>query len=554
MIIRANANEIPEAINYICDTLKEKKVASKDVTMTALRAEDIIGAMIRHAAGQEERIGINVIARFDKVTVCISAQGDEFSMNELASAWQMELDDESDAQVKSVITDLYKRVFGNSVSLKNSKGVNKAVITVTKSKYRQLFLTLGALAAGILAGILLKTCVPEEAGQAVTENLLSPVNTMFMNALKMVVAPLVLFSIASSIADLEDMKTLGRIAGKVVGMYFVTSMIAILVGIATWHIFPIGDAALKAGVSSEAAAATIAKGEGVSTSVIDTIVGIIPSDIINPFLSADMLQIIFIAVMIGVSCGLLSDKIICFKDVLSDGYQVFSKITALIISVMPLAVFCAMAKMVLSMDLKSLFSVFAWVPTIYFGDVLMMIVYALIILLVGRLNPITFFRKYYPAMLTAFTFASSNASLPTSIATCDRSLGISKKIYSFSLPLGATINMDGSCITQIVSALFMAKIFGIPVNAPVILTLAITVFVLSVGAPGVPGGALVCISLLVPQIGIPAEAISLIMGLYSLVAMMQTCTNVTGDAAVTLVVARSEGMLDREVYDKGVKH
>jgi Na+/H+-dicarboxylate symporter len=282
-------------------------------------------------------------------------------------------------------------------------------------------------------------------------------------------------------------------------------------------------------------------------------VGIIPSDIINPFLSADMLQIIFIAVMIGVSCGLLSDKIICFKDVLSDGYQVFSKITALIISVMPLAVFCAMAKMVLSMDLKSLFSVFAWVPTIYFGDVLMMIVYALIILLVGRLNPITFFRKYYQAMLTAFTFASSNASLHTSMATCDKSLGISKKIYSFSLPLGATINMDGSCITQIVSALFMAKIFGIPVNAPVILTLAITVFVLSVGAPGVPGGALVCISLLVPQIGIPAEAISLIMGLYSLVGMMQTCTNVTGDAAVTLVVARSEGMLEREVYEKSVR-
>lgn len=553
MIIHADPNEIPEAINFIRDTLKEKKIAGKDVAITALRAEDIMCAMIRHAAKPDEKIGINVIVSFAKVEVRISAQGDEFSMNELASAWQMELDDESDAESKSVITDLYKRVFGSSVSLKNSRGVNKAVITVTKSKYRQLYLTLGALVAGILTGIILKMCFPAAVGETLTKNLLSPVNTMFLNALKMVVAPLVLFSIASSIADLEDMRTLGRIAGKVMGSYFVTSMIAILIGIATWHIFPIGNTVLKEAVSSEAAAATIAKGEGVSTSVIDTIVGIIPADIINPFLSADMLQIIFIAVMVGVACGLLSDKISCFKEVLSDGYQIFSRITTLIISVMPIAIFCAMAKMVLAMDLMSLLSVFTWVPTIYFGDILMMIVYALMILVIGRLNPLTFFKKYYPAMLAAFTFASSNAALPTSMETAGDSLGISKKIYSFSLPLGATINMDGSCITQMVSALFMAKIFGIPVNAPVVLTLAITVFVLSVGAPGVPGGALVCISLLVPQIGIPAEAISLIMGLYSLVGMMQTCTNVTGDAAVTLVVARSEGMLDREIYDKGAK-
>ena len=239
-----------------------------------------------------------------------------------------------------------------------------------------------------------------------------------------------------------------------------------------------------------------------------TITDIIPSDIINPFLSANMLQIIFIAVMMGVACGFLSDKITIFKDFLSDGYQVFSRLTVIIISVMPLAIFCAMAKMVLAMDLKSLLSVFTWVPTIYFGDILMMIVYSLLILLIGRLNPVTFFRKFYPAMLAGFTFASSNAALPTSMETCDKSLGVSKKIYSFSLPLGA---------------------------------------------PGVPGGTLVCISMLVPQIGIPAEAISLIMGLYSLVGMMQVCTNVTGDAAVTLIVARSEGLLDLDVYNKGKK-
>lgn len=550
MTIKADPNEISVAISHLHDVLKEKKIKAKDVAIATLRAEDIIGALIRHTAGPDEKIGIRVISNLSGVEVRISAPGDAFSMDELASAWQMELDEDSDADTRSALTNLYKRIFGSSISLKNSGGVNKAVIAVTRSRYLQLYLTLGALFAGILTGALLKTVFPEAVGEVLGKNLFAPVNTMFLNALKMVVAPLVMFSIASSIADLEDMRTLGRIAGKVTGSYFVTSVIAILIGIATWHIFPIGNTALRAAVSNEAAAATIAKGEGVSTSVIDTIVGIVPADIINPFLSANMLQIIFIAVMIGIACGLLSDRINCFKEILIEGYQVFSKITAMIISVMPVAVFCSMAKMVLTMDMKHLLSVFTWVPVNYFGDIMMMIVYALIILAAGRLNPVTFFKKFYPPMLAAFTFASSNAALPTSMEACGGPLGISKKIYSFSLPLGATINMDGSCITQMVSALFMAKIFGIPVNASVILTLSITIFVLSVGAPGVPGGALVCISLLVPQIGIPAEAISLIMGLYPLVGMMQTCTNVTGDAAVTLVVARSEGLLDIDVFNR----
>ena len=128
-------------------------------------------------------------------------------------------------------------------------------------------------------------------------------------------------------------------------------------------------------------------------------------------------------------------------------------------------------------------------------------------------------------------------------------MGVSSRVYSFSLPLGATINMDGSCITLMISALFMARIFGIPATGGVLLSLFIAIMVLSVGSPGVPGGNLVCLALLIPQIGVPAEAISLVMGLYPLVSMMQTCANVTSDAVVTTIVARSEGLLDEKKYN-----
>nr|MCR5106708.1 dicarboxylate/amino acid:cation symporter [Lachnospiraceae bacterium] len=206
-----------------------------------------------------------------------------------------------------------------------------------------------------------------------------------------------------------------------------------------------------------------------------------------------------------------------------------------------------MAKMMATMDLKNLLHAIFWIPVIYFGDILMICVYSILLLLFAGLNPLIFLKKYLPAMISAFTLSSSNAALPSSMKACEE-IGISKKIYSFSLPLGSTINMDGSCITLMVTAMFFAKIFGIPITGSVLFSLFISIMILSVGSPGVPGGVLVCITLLVPQIGIPAEAASIVMGMYPLVSMMQTCANVTGDAVVSAIVAKKENELDVAKY------
>lgn len=343
------------------------------------------------------------------------------------------------------------------------------------------------------------------------------------------------------------MKALGRIGGKVIGTYFFTSLLAVFLGAGIYGIFRIGDPAL-AGAVTDAASSAIEKSTAVSTSAKDMIMGIIPSDIITPFLNMDMLQVIFIAFLLGFTTKKIGQYSETFRTALNTGNAVFSQATAIIISFMPLSVFCSMAKMIISLDIKNLLKLLTWPATIYFADILMICVYGLLLLIVGRLNPVTFFRKFSPAMLSAFTMASSSATIPVSIEICKDRLGIAKKVYSFSIPLGATINMDGSCITQMISALFMAKIFGVPMTMSLVFSMALTIFVLSVGAPGVPGGALVCIALLLPQYGIPVEGISLIMGLYSLVGMMQTCVNVTGDATVTTIVAKSEGLMDMEKF------
>ena len=211
-----------------------------------------------------------------------------------------------------------------------------------------------------------------------------------------------------------------------------------------------------------------------------------------------------------------SKKAPLLRDIIKTMNKGFSMITGGIVSFIPLIVFCSMAKMMINMNLTSLKDVLVWVPVIYAGDAIMICVYLLILLIIGRLNPIKFLGHYYPAMISGFTLASSNAALPSSIKSCEK-MGVSEKIYSFSLPLGATINMDGSCITLIISALYFARIYRLPVTPNMLLSLFIAIIVLSMGSPGVPGGNLVCLTLLIPQIGVPAEAISLVMGLYPIV-------------------------------------
>jgi|GEM_PF-20169 len=534
---------IEPAITFIEQELSKKKIDSRTLAKTLLTAEEVLRATIEHAVSGQELLSVKVLTFPTGTELRVSAKGSPFDVSAVEEGFLFDDDAESAAVVRALV----ERVMGGNVSVRNRLGVNISVVRVTTSRYRSLAFTAGALILGLLVGFLMKGLFPESFNSAVTRHVFMPIDTMFLNALGFIVAPLVLFSIASSIADFGDMKALGRIAVKVIFSYFFTSLLAILLALAVYLLIPIGDPALCSVITISADSVT-GKGLGISDTIKETIVGIIPGDIVSPFQNAAMLQILFIAVMLGLAASALSGKLRVFHDILHDFYAVFSRITTMIIEVMPLAVFCSMARIILTMDGKSLLSVFSWIPTIYLADILMFGVYALLILLVARLNPLTFFQKYHPTMLMAFTLSSSNACLPESMEACGKGLGISRKVYSFSLPLGATINMDGGCITQMISALFMAKIFGVPLSGPMIFSLILSIFILSVGAPGVPGGALVCLSILLPQLGIPVEALSLIMGLYCIVDMMQTCVNVTGDAAVTLITAQSEKLVDRNLY------
>ncbi|MCR4591167.1 MAG: dicarboxylate/amino acid:cation symporter [Lachnospiraceae bacterium] len=544
--LKCSNDSIAEGLDFIRKALDERKVASKEAARTVLTSEEVLAKLISNAADPAEDIKIEVGGILGNVEVRFRARGTAFDAADIEKELLFEQEDE---EANAVIRRLLDKILKDDIQIKNSSGVNTVAVRVKKSAYSSLVLTLIALVLGIATGLIMQSVLPADAAKGVSTNLFVPVYTVFMNALKMIVAPLVFFSIAASIADFGDIKALGRIAIKVVIMYICTSAIAICIGFFTYNLFPIGHTSLAAAVSEEAAADTLAKGEDVKISIKDTLVGVVPSDIVTPFQKSDMLQIIFMAVILGLAAAVLAKKYPLAKEILAVFNAIFSKITTVLVGFIPLIVFCSMAKMMINMNLADLANVILWVPVIYFGDLLMIIVYLLLLLIFAGLNPLTFLMKYYPAMVSAFTFASSNAALPSSLKQCDE-MGVSPKVYSFSLPLGATINMDGNCISLMITALFFAKIFNIPASGSVLLSLFISIIVLSVGSPGVPGGNLVCIALLVPQIGIPAEAISLVMGLYPLMGMMQACTNVTGDAVVTTIVAKHEKLIDIEKFNQ----
>ncbi|MBR0148331.1 MAG: dicarboxylate/amino acid:cation symporter [Lachnospiraceae bacterium] len=545
---KCDQKEIPGVLDHIQECLVKKKLDKKKRVRAMLVAEEILGELCRNAK-EGSQIRVDVGGILGNIEIRYRCNGKLFYVSDIQERMLFTENDKDNDEANIVIRDLMERLFGDTISIRNDRGVNNVTQTVKKSAYISLIYTLAALVLGVITGLLIQSFLPAETGKAIFGAVFIPIYTVFINALKMIVGPLVFFSIAASISEFSDLNALGRLAGQNIMMYVITSIIAICVGMLAYRIFPIGNPDLVKAVNAEVASETVAKGEATSISIKDTLVSIVPSDVVTPFQKSDMLQIIFMAVLLGIAAASLSGKVPLLRDMIRAMDKCFSKITGGIVTFVPLIVFCSMAKMMLGMNLTNLKDVLIWTPVIYFGDIIMICIYLLILLVVGRLNPLKFLENFYPAMLSGFTLASSNAALPTSIKQCER-MGISKRIYSFSLPLGATINMDGNCITLIISALFFARIYGIPVTANMLISLFIAILVLSMGSPGVPGGNLVCLTLLIPQIGVPAEAISLVMGLYPIIGMMQVMANITGDAVVTAVIANRAGLLDKEKYNK----
>ena len=383
-----------------------------------------------------------------------------------------------------------------------------------------------ALILGIIVGIL---CTGHSN---VAPTYIRLIGTIFLNLIKWVVTPLVFFSIMSGVISMRDIKKVGSIGLKTVVYYMCTTAFAVTIGLILASLFK--------GIFPVLQTTDLAYEASASVNFMDTLVGIFPSNFFAPFVQANMLQIIVASLIIGFALLLVGQKKELEFKLVETLNDVFMKAMEMIVKLSPIGVFCLICPVVAENGPAVLGSLAKVLLVAYMGYVLhAILVYSAAVKLFAGMGPLAFFKGMLPAIMFAFSSASSVGTLPINME-CTEKLGADKSISSFVLPLGATINMDGTAIYQGVCAVFIASCFGISLTFPQMLTIVLTATLASIGTAGVPGAGMVMLAMVLSSVGLPVEGIALVAGIDRIFDMGRTTVNITGDASCTIVVSAME--------------
>ena len=389
----------------------------------------------------------------------------------------------------------------------------------------QIFIGLGL---GIIAGLIFLAA--GKADWAV--NYVKPFGTIFLNLIKFIVVPIVLTSIIAGVISMRDIRKVGAIGWKTVVYYMLTTACAVVIGLVFANIFKGTYQVLQtSGLEYEVAEAG---------SFMDTLVNIFPSNAVQPLANATMLQVIVIALFFGFGIILAGDKGKPLADMINSLCDVSMIIMEMILKLSPIGVFCLITPVVAENGTKILGSLAMVLLTAYICYIIhAVVVYSATVKTMAGISPITFFKGMAPAMVFAFSSASSVGTLPMNLE-CAEKLGADREVASFVLPLGATINMDGTEIYQGVCAIFIATCYGVDLTLPQMLTIVLTATLASIGTAGVPGAGMVMLAMVLQSVGLPVEGIALVAGVDRIFDMGRTTVNITGDAACSIIVSKME--------------
>ncbi|MDO4804022.1 MAG: dicarboxylate/amino acid:cation symporter [Lachnospiraceae bacterium] len=379
-----------------------------------------------------------------------------------------------------------------------------------------------ALFLGVAAGLLLQ-------GHAEFANeYIKPFGTVFLNFVKFIVGPIVLFSIMSGVVSMRDIRKVGQIGGITVAYYFLTTAVATAIGLFVANLFRRTFPVIETG--------SLTYEIPEKTHPMDALVNIFPSNFLEPITESNMLQVIVMALLIGFAIILVGEESDKTIEGINRWNNIFLKCMEMILSLSPIGVFCLICPVIATNGPKVVGTLAKVILAAYLGYVLhALIVYSFTVKVFGGVNPVRFFKEMLPAIMFAFSSASSVGTLPINME-CTEKLGVPNEISSFVLPLGATINMDGTAIYQGVCAVFIASCYGIELSMNQIITIVLTATLASIGTAGVPGAGIVMLAMVLTSVGLPVEGIALVAGVDRIFDMGRTTLNITGDASCTVIV------------------
>ena len=400
---------------------------------------------------------------------------------------------------------------------------------------------------GLIVGLILNFYVTDPFIKDIVlmNNIFYLGGTGFIRLMKMLVVPLVFFSIVVGVASISDVRKIGKIGGTTILIYLLTTAVAVTIALMIGMLF-------KPGLGLHLVDIAQTSNVTVNQTITDTVLNIIPENPFNSLATGDMLPVIIFGLLVGIILAKLRDETDVVNNFFTQGNTIMMEMTSIVMKFAPIGVFCLMAKTFGNLGFDAIIPLTKYVACVLLGLAIQaFVVYPGLLVIFTRLNPIRFFRKFFSVMFFAFSSSTSNATIPLNIDKLHE-LGVSRDVSSFTIPLGATINMDGTAIMQGVAVMFAAQAYGIDLGTTALLTVIVTAVMASVGTAGVPSVGMVTLSMVFNSVGLPVAAIGVIFGIDHILDMFRTAVNVTGDAICTMIVSFTNNSFDIDVF-KGKK-
>lgn len=395
-----------------------------------------------------------------------------------------------------------------------------------------------SMVLGIILGVFINLIdISQSSTHSIIINGLDLVSHLFLSALKLIIIPLIFFSIVCGIVSLSEDVSISRLGIKTISLYLVTTVIAISLGLLFASL-----------ISYEPVLVTDLNSE-INVKDMQSENNFFPNNIFKSMVDGNIIHLLIFSILIGISASRIKEKIKTFIKYVHDFNEVINELVRIIISFTPLAVFCILSKTFATQGLDTLMPLMGYFMTVVAVLLLhFFITFSLLLKIFTRLDPIIFYRNIKDVLVFTFSTSSSSASIPFTLKTANEKCGVDKSISTFSIPLGATINMDGTAIMQGCATFFLASLYGIDLGINEILTIVITATIASIGTAGIPSAGIIMLTVIFTQIGIPLEGITLLLGVDRLLDMMRTSVNVSGDLCISCIVASSENKLDHNTF------
>lgn len=535
----ANLQGVGSTLDFVEQTLLSYNLSRRHVNSAILSVEETLVRLVENAE-ENTLITCSIKRLFGSIKIKILSRGKKINLGETLDTGTDTLVRDFGSEAEDSIRDMILKKLSRNIKYKYRNNISTLSVEVGHEENAFAFYTLLALGLAIVYGIFSKVWFPPEVIQSIDTYILNPVETMFLNALGFVSAPCLFVGMVLCATYFKNYIEFGTIGTKVIISYCCTTIVAVLVGVFAFFAVTPGKFGLLGFLGKE--------GAKLQFSYIDMLINVVPPNFVDTFVNGSTLQLMFLGIICGAAILMLDDRSQYLTKLFESLDGLITNIFLIIIKVFPIAIFCTMARMIINNGFDMLISIGEMMATVILGIILLFLVYSSIIILFGKLNPLPFWRKYSPNLIPTFSSGSYGLTMPQIFSTCNNKLGISSKIYSFSLPLGAYINMDGNCVYFTICALFLARLSGITLSPLQTVVLLITVVVLSFGSPGMTGGGIVCLTVILTQLGVPLSAVTVIVSIDALMSQLRRMSNIVGDVAISLSVASMNDMLDKEKY------